>query len=162
MATAGDPKPFDATLIGMYNRVGLDDLPAHLETAHGIEVTGVESLDVGVLRVDRRDQPPWVARVFSERRTPKAAAGDEAVLRHLADHDYPAERLATAEPISTLHGQQVLVTEFVPSVKAKLEPDVYERIGRQLARLHLLPLPTGAAARTAGALHHFAEGSRAN
>lgn len=160
MSTARDPKPFDATLNRMYNRRGLEGVPAHLEKTYGIEVSAVESLDVGVLRVDRRDGPPWVARVFSALRPAAAAEGDAAVLRHLEKHEYPAERLAAKEPISTIEGQAVLVSGFVPTVKRPREPDVYEILGRQLARLHTLPLPKGPAARPAGGLHHFADGSR--
>jgi hypothetical protein len=81
---------FDETLHRMYSRVGLDDLPRHLESVYGIEVAGVDKLDVGVLRVDRRDGEPWVARVFSSRRSPEAVAGDVAALRHVEAHGFPA------------------------------------------------------------------------
>lgn len=160
MGTGRDPKPFDTALNRMYTRVALDRLPAHLENTYGIDVAGTEQLDVGVIRVDRRDGPTWVARVFSTLRPASATVGDAAVLRHLEGHDFPAERLATADPVSSLEGQQVLVTEFVPSVKRKLQPDAYEILGRLQARLHALPLPTDEAARPAGALHHFGMGSR--
>jgi hypothetical protein len=66
---------FDETLNRMFSRVGLDDLPRHLEAEHGIEVAGVEKLDVGVYRVDRRDGEPWVARLFSSKRSPDAGRG---------------------------------------------------------------------------------------
>lgn len=36
----------------------------HLRERYGIEVTGVVGLDAGVFRVDRRDGPSWVARLF--------------------------------------------------------------------------------------------------
>lgn len=160
MAATADPKPFDTTLNRMYNRAGLDGLPAHLTDTYGIDVAAVESLDVGVVRVDRRDGPAWVARVFSVHRLAQATAGDAAVLRHLEQHDFPAERLAAKKPVSTMAGQEVLVTGFVERVKRQREPDVYEIRGRELGRMHSLPLPKGAAARPAGALHHFADGSR--
>jgi hypothetical protein len=35
------------------------------------------------------------------------------VLAFLADHGIPAERCATHDPVSELHGQGVLVTGFV-------------------------------------------------
>lgn len=153
---------FDATLARMFTRVDLDGLPEHLGATYGVEVTHVDTLDVGVLRVDRAVGAPWVVRVFSTQRPVAATAGDAALLRHLAAHDFPAERLATKNPISTMSGQQVLVTEYIAGAKSKLEPDVYERLGRLLGRLHSLPLPRGAANRPAGSLHHFAEGGRRN
>ncbi|HVE94855.1 MAG TPA: phosphotransferase [Acidimicrobiales bacterium] len=157
-----DDTPFNSALQRMFTRDRLDDLPEHLREIHGTDVTSVEVLDVGVIRVERADGPAWVARVFSAQRPAKATAGDAAVLRYLAGRDYPAERLAAKKPVSTLHGQQVLVTQFVPPLKRPLEPDVYEILGRLLGRLHALSLPTGAAARPAGSLHHFAEGGRRN
>ncbi len=160
MGTGRDPKPFDSTLNRMYNRVALDQLSSHLSQTYGVEVARTEQLDVGVIRVDRRDGPTWVARIFSTLRPASATEGDAAILRHLQKHEFPAERLAAVDPVSSLEGQQVLVTEFVPSAKRKLEPDAYEIIGRLQARLHALPLPRNEAARPAGALHHFEMGSR--
>lgn len=48
----------------VYRRPGAEAVPAHLERRYGIEVAGTTRLDAGVIRVDRRDGPPWVARVF--------------------------------------------------------------------------------------------------
>lgn len=156
------PEPLNTVLRSMYTRHDLDQLPAHLSSVYGIDPSATEELDVGVLRVRRSDGPDWVARVFSGTRPLRHVEADAAVLTHLEAHGYPAERLASAEPISTLAGQPVLVTEFVPGVKAKLEPDVYQRIGRLVAQLHSLPIPDGLGARPAGALHHFADGPRAD
>ena len=112
MAAVADTRPFDTTLHRMYTRVGLEGLPAHLETTYGITVSEVESLDVGVFRIARRDGPTWIARVFSAQRPAKATAGDAAVLRFLEQQDYPAERLAAEKPISTMASQEVLVPNF--------------------------------------------------
>jgi hypothetical protein len=57
-------------------------------------------------------------------------------------------------------GQEVVVTGFVERTTRLREPDVYEIRGRQLGRMHSLPHPKGDAARPAGALHHYADGSR--
>lgn len=141
----------------VFTRERMEDLGSHLEEVYGISVDEICILDVGVARV-RSDGPPWIARVMSAARPAAATAADAAFLKHLACHDFPAERLASAEPISTMAGQQVLVTEFIPSVRRKIEPDIYQLLGRLHARLHTLPLPTGAAARPAGSLHHHAEG----
>jgi hypothetical protein len=39
-------------------------LPSHLESRYGSRVAQLTELDLGVFRVDRRDEPSWVARVF--------------------------------------------------------------------------------------------------
>jgi hypothetical protein len=81
------PAPaFDAVLQGMYERVRIETLPAHLETTHGITVAGLRQLDVGVFRVDRADKAPTlVVRLFSAARPHSAVERDLAVLCHLAD-----------------------------------------------------------------------------
>jgi Ser/Thr protein kinase RdoA (MazF antagonist) len=157
------PGAYDDVLIRMYQRQSLEHLPEHLGTTYGIEVEKLTTLDVGVIKVDRADGPPWVARVFAAARPPACTDGDAAVLRHVAAHDIPAERLAGGAPISTLDGQQVLVTTFLERApKAKRDPEVYRQIGSLLGRLHAIPLPAkrSAAHRPAGALHHHAEGGR--
>jgi Ser/Thr protein kinase RdoA (MazF antagonist) len=151
---------FDEMLQRAYSRVGLGDLPPHLEGVYGIDVAAVEKLDVGVFRVDRRDGQPWVARVFPSKRSREAVDGDVAALRHVDAHGFPAERLASDSPVSVLHGQPVLVTDFIPSQKSGVGGKLAGGMGAFLARLHRLPLPSGPANRPAGALHHFAEGTR--
>lgn len=158
------PAPaFDAVLAGMHERVGVDTLPAHLETAHGITVAKLQQLDVGVFRVDRVDHgPTLVARLFSAARAHAAAEADLAVLRYLADIGFPAERPVAERPLSIHDGQSVLVTEFVrgaPRAKRPAYPIV--TLGRVIGRLHTLPVPP-AADRAAGALHHFAQGTMAD
>lgn len=158
-----DSRPFDTALKRMYRRVALDGLTAHLASTYGIEVATTEQLDVGVIRIDRRDGPAWIARVFSALRPAKATAGDAAVLRYLERCDFPAERLATKKPISTMAGQEVLVTEFIEKEKRLPEPGVDQaKRSRAMGWLHSLPKPKpkGAAARPAGGLHHFCDGSR--
>jgi hypothetical protein len=158
---------FDRTLRQMYTRVGLEGLCPHLEATYGIAVADVSAIGVGpgdpaALRVDRKDGPPWVARVFPAGRPAEAAAGDAAVLRHAEAHGFPAERLATDAPLSELHGQSVLVTGFIPSAPPRRAGPLPGGLGGFQARLHSLPLPSGRARRPAGALHHFAEGTRAD
>jgi hypothetical protein len=79
-------------------RSGTDRLPAHLEASYGIAVAAVSPLDLGVFRVDRRDGPSWVARVFPAARPAGAAAGDAVILDFLAGAGFPAERCAAPEP----------------------------------------------------------------
>ena len=155
------PGAFDNTLNRMYNRTALDELGPHLEKTHGIAVERLTKLDVGVFKVDRHDGPPWVARVFPAARPSKAADGDVAALRYAEKHDLPAERLAVDKPQSELDGQQVVVTEFVVESSSKNRGQ--GNLIAMLLRQHSLPLPSrGAAKRPAGALHHYAEGTRAD
>jgi catechol 2,3-dioxygenase-like lactoylglutathione lyase family enzyme len=88
-------------------------LQSHLESRYGIGVTQLSELDVRVFRVDRRDGPSWVARLFPAVRPAAVVAGDAEILAFLAEHDFPAERRATTESVSALDGRAVLVTEYV-------------------------------------------------
>jgi Ser/Thr protein kinase RdoA (MazF antagonist) len=144
----------------MYQRSGVDELPAHLEETYGITVTKVSQLDVGVFRVDQSSKgTALVVRLFSQARSYAAAEADLAVLRHLAEIGFPAERPMGARALSSHQGQAVLVTEFVKQVpKAKRPPHPIVRLGAMIGRLHGVPVPAGAD-RPAGALHHFAEGT---
>ena len=97
-------------------RHGVPKLAAHLGGAYGTEVTEIDQLDLGVYRVDRADGPSWVARLFPDVRPRALVDGDAEILRWLEHMDYPAERLATPEPVSVLDGQPLLVTAYVPPV----------------------------------------------
>jgi Ser/Thr protein kinase RdoA (MazF antagonist) len=147
----------------MYHRDDVDALPSHLEATFGITVGKVRQLDVGVFRVDRTDRgAPLVARLFSATRSNAAAEGDLAVLRYLAEIDFPSERPVGDCPLTSHAGQAVLVTAFVREVaKAKRPPFGLVALGANVGRLHGLAVPIGAD-RPAGALHHFAEGTMAD
>lgn len=155
------PAPkFDSVLKRMFQREGVDTLPAHLEQAFGISITKVSQLDVGVFRIDRSDEgASLVARLFSADRPYAAAEADLAVLHHLAELGFPAERPIEDEALTTHDGQAVLVTKFVRQV-AKPQRPAYPvaTLGARIAWLNGLPVPAGAD-RPAGALHHFAEGT---
>ena len=157
------PTSFDALLERMYQRSGVDTLPAHLEKSYGITVRKVSQLDVGVFRVDRADKgTPLVARLFSAARPYAAATADLAVLQHLAEIGFPAERPFGDGALTSHEGQAVLVTEFIKEApKAKRPPHPIMRLGAMIGRLHGLAVPAGAD-RPAGALHHFAEGTMAD
>jgi Ser/Thr protein kinase RdoA (MazF antagonist) len=147
----------------MYHRSGVDTLPAHLEKTYGITVTKVSRLDVGVFRVDRSDKgTSLVARLFSAARPYAAAEADLAVLRHLDEIGFPAERPFGSGALTSHEGQAVLVTEFIKEA-AKAERPRYPilRLGAVVGRLHGSAVPAGAD-RPAGALHHFAEGTMAD
>ena len=150
-------------------------LRAHLETRYGIVVDAMTELDLGVWRVGRADGPDWVARAFPARRPAEAVAGDAAILRYLAAHEFPAERCAADEPVSVLDGRSVLVTEWAGPVPRQHRRDAIRaagglsHLGALLGRLHTLDTtPTasaggvgpgdGAVARPGGAWHHLADG----
>ena len=148
-------------------------LRAHLETRYGITVDAMTELDLGVWRVGRADGPDWVARWFPARRPAEAVAGDAAILRYLAAHEFPAERCAADEPVSVLDGRSVLVTEWADPVPRPQRRDAIRaagglsHLGALLGRLHTLDtmpaasagsVGVGAAARPGGAWHHLADG----
>jgi len=161
--TTPSPPVFDAVFQRMYQREGLDTLPAHLEKRYGITVTKVSQLDVGVFRVDRSDKgAPLVARLFSAARSHSAAEADLAVLRYLAEIGFPSERPFGDGALTSHEGQALLVTEFVKQVdKAQRPAFPIMTLGAMIGRLHGLAVPVGAD-RPAGALHHFAEGTMAD
>jgi Ser/Thr protein kinase RdoA (MazF antagonist) len=145
-------------------RSGLDRLPSHLETTYGIEVTRVSELDRGVFRVDQRGGATWVARLFPVSRPVELAHGDAEILRGLEAIGFPAERCAAREPVSTLDGQGLVVTRFVPGVRRDQRRAAFRdagglrAVGELLARLGVLDLAGPAFARAGGAWHHLADG----
>jgi len=150
-------------------------LRAHLETRYGIAVSAMTELDLGVWRVGRAEGPDWVARWFPVRRPAEAVAGDAAILRYLAGHEFPAERCAADEPVSLLGGRSVLVTEWADPLPRQQRRDAIRaagglsHLGALLGRLHTLDATPaaraggigtgdGAVARPGGAWHHLADG----
>ena len=97
-------------------RTGIEQVPAHLEATYGIDVAQVSELDRGVLRIDRRDGPSWVARLFPAARPLELVRGDAEILQALGELGRRVERCAAEEPVTELEGQGLLVTELVPSV----------------------------------------------
>jgi len=85
----------------MYRRSGTEGLPAHLERVWGIQVDKATELDLGVSRVDRRDGPSWVARLFPRVRPIECVRGYAEILHFLESQDLPAERCANPSPVST-------------------------------------------------------------
>jgi Ser/Thr protein kinase RdoA (MazF antagonist) len=137
-------------------------LPAHLEDRYGIRVAGLsrlQSWNPFVHRVDREDGPSWVARVFQAGGPVERVEGDAEILCFLEKHGYPAERCAYRDPVSTLDGWHVLVTEYIEGVvweglmKSAAQDDIertLNTLGEMLGRLHALPSGSGAVARDAG------------
>lgn len=138
----------------MYSRSGTEDLPSHLDARYGIQVARLTELDLGVFRVDRRDGPSWLARVFPAARPIEAAESDAGILRFLDQRGFPAERCAHPSPVSVHQGQAVLVTEYAQGTRAAGSEQTFHELGHLLGRLHTLPPAAGAMARDGGAWHH--------
>jgi len=138
-----------------FSRAGLDTLPAHLERSYRIRVARLTELDVGVYRVERRDGPDWVVRVFPASRPVEAADGDGAILRFLADHGFPAEQCAATPAVTVHEGQPVLVTEFVAGTRPHPGEQAFFQLGDLLGRLHTLPPGPPLAQRDGGGWHHL-------
>jgi hypothetical protein len=96
------------------------DLGRHLEETYGITVKRMTPLEPrapdGVQRVDLAGGDSWVARMHGLERPVSEVHGDAEILRFLADHDLPAERLAHPEPVSTYDTVSVIVTELLPKL----------------------------------------------
>jgi hypothetical protein len=151
-------------------------LRAHLEASYGIGVASLAPIDddpttrprgswVGhypwTLVVERRDGPAWIARVFSSPADSVGRVEDDAeILRFLAAHGFPAERLAHDQPVSVLDGSGVIVTELVGGGRptdgqGRVEsPAVNRELASLLGRLHTLPAAGGAVARDGGSEEH--------
>ncbi|MFI5707485.1 phosphotransferase enzyme family protein [Kribbella sp. NPDC051620] len=150
---------------------GSVDLKIHLEARYGIRISSLAPIDddpatrprgswpghyPSTLVVRREDGPPWIARVFSSPADQLARVeGDAEILRFLAAHDFPAERIAHDEPVSTFDDSGVIVTRFVDGGRPGAEDDdpaeVAYELGSLLGRLHALPQADGAVARDGGA-----------
>lgn len=155
-----------------YDRAGLK---AHLEAHHGIRITWLAPIDdratrprgsweghyPSTLLVKRTDGPPWVARVFSSTADRVGRVqGDAEILRFLAAHAFPAERLAGDVPVSVHEGSGVIVTELVEGGRptddhGRVEsPAIFHELADLLGRLHTLPAAGGAMARDGGSEEH--------
>jgi hypothetical protein len=138
-----------------FHRSSGDRLAAHLEGRYGIRVASTTDLDVGVVRVDRHDGPSWVARIFPAARPLAAAKGDARILQALERQGFPAERCATADPMSVHEGQGVLVTELIPGTRPDGRGRTFGVLGALLGALHARTGAVGATMRPGGAWHHL-------
>jgi Ser/Thr protein kinase RdoA (MazF antagonist) len=131
----------------------IDGLSHHLADRYGIDPGRLTELDVGVFRVDRRDGPSWVARVFADRAAADLDA-DAALLRALEAGGFPAERCAHDEPVSAWAGKSVLVTRLVEGQRSDGRGRTFGFLGALLGRLHAheaVHVPPG------GAWHHLSQ-----
>ncbi len=86
-------------------------LGAHLERTYGGKVSAVSALDATVYGIDWADGRRWIARLSPPVRSISATEGDAEILCFLAAQGFPAERCACPEPVSTMDGRGVLVTQ---------------------------------------------------
>lgn len=129
-------------------------LRQHIEKRYGGDVVALKRLDRGVYRLDFADGRRWVSRVF-QTRPAEQVTGDAEILQWLERQNFPAERCADPEPLSSIYGRSVLVTEFIEGASVRPTEETLTAYGEMLAHLNLLPAETGAVTRPAGALHHY-------
>ena len=102
----------------MFHQPVAERLVAHLEKRYGIDA--LTATQVSVHRA--------------------GAEGDAAILRFLARHDYPAERLAVDDAVSAFEGSSVLVTQLIQGEHIPPFTDNMTVMADALGRLHALPL----------------------
>jgi Ser/Thr protein kinase RdoA (MazF antagonist) len=137
-----------------------ESLSTHLDAQYSIQAAKLIKLDQGVFRIDRHDSSKsWVARIFPPTRPIEIVHGDAKILRLLQDTEFPSERCAHPEPVSTTsNGHNILVTEFVEGRRARKGEQIFRKLGDLLGRLHSIPFgTTGAAARRGGVWHHLCD-----
>ena len=139
------------------------ELTAHIASTYGVEVTKMAPLEPwgpeGAQRVDLAGGESWVARPHGPARPVDAVHGDAELLRFLEAHDFPAERLAHPDPVSTWARGSVIVTGLLPgkNCRSDASPTTVNGIGRLLGQLHTLPADEGAVSRPAGGWHHLSQ-----
>jgi len=127
----------------MFHQPVADRVLAHLRHRYGIDALAATQVSVhraDVFRIDRADAEPWIVRAFPPARPRAGAEGDAAILRFLANHDYPAERLAVDDAVSDFEGSSVLVTQFIRGEHIPPFTDNMTVMADLLGRLHALPL----------------------
>ena len=141
-------------------------LKRHLEAQYRIRITAMAPITASgmtyssTVLVRREEGPPWVARIFSSPAdSVSRVEGDAEILRFLASQNFPAERLASDEPVSVLDGSGVIVTQFVEGGRptdnpATNTPATWRELAGLLGRLHALPTAGGAVARDGGSFTH--------
>src|SRR5688572_25621474 len=126
----------------MFQQPVAERLLEHLRHRYDIDAVQATQVSVhraDVFRVDRNDGDPWIARAFPPARPRAGAEGDAAILRFLARHDYPAERVAVDDAVSDFEGSSVLVTEFIHGEHIPPFTDNMTVMADLLGRLHALP-----------------------
>jgi Ser/Thr protein kinase RdoA (MazF antagonist) len=127
----------------MFHEPVAERLLDHLRRQYGIDATTATQVSAhraDVFRIDRSDGEPWIARAFPPARPRASAEGDAAVMRFLARHGYPAERLAAEDAVSDFEGSSVLVTQHIAGAHIPPFTDNMIVMADLVGRLHTLPL----------------------
>jgi Ser/Thr protein kinase RdoA (MazF antagonist) len=153
-----DRNTVDARVGAWHRWRRLDGLADHLWRAYRVRVASVTTLSAhggGIFRVDLADRPaPWVARIVPpEARAAERLHEDVEILRLLQRVDFPAERGAHPEPVTSYRGQHVLVTGYVDGEPRPNTPDQVRLLADALGKLHSTNLD-GATIRDGGAWGH--------
>jgi Ser/Thr protein kinase RdoA (MazF antagonist) len=141
------------------DHITADQLASHLEAHGSPKVLSVTKLDLNTSRVEFDDNVAVVARVFPSHDAVAAVSQLSSILRHLAVHDYPAERLesevvqAVTNLDENLGAGCVLVTKFIPGTRPERNRVTFHKLGQLLGRLHTMPVPDGSP--KGGAWHHL-------
>jgi Ser/Thr protein kinase RdoA (MazF antagonist) len=132
-------------------------LSAHLSTYYNTGISQISELDLNVFRVDRADDPSWVARVFSPTHPLSVLLEHVEILGFLEQQNFPSERLAHSDPISTTStGYQVFITNFIEGRRPRKGEQLFPKLGDLLGRLHAMSVPAmSALSRKGGAWHHI-------
>lgn len=141
-------------------------LKAHLEAQYGVRITSLAPIDddpatrprdswpghyPSTLYVKRADGASWIARIYSASAdTISRVQGDAEILRFLAEHEFPAERIAHDDPVSVHDGSGLIVTEVIAGGRPAATPEVHRQLGTLLGRLHTLPEGGAAVQRDGG------------
>jgi Ser/Thr protein kinase RdoA (MazF antagonist) len=132
-------------------------LSSHLSTHYNTEISQISDLDQNVFRIDRTNDASWVARVFSPSHLLPVLSEHAEILRYLEQQNFPSERLAHPEPISTSFTRHhVLITSFVEGRRPRKGEHLFPRLGYLLGQLHTISIPPESAlSRKGGAWHHI-------
>jgi Ser/Thr protein kinase RdoA (MazF antagonist) len=133
----------------------ISKLRVFLEKRYQLKISRLERLDRGVLFLEANGDVKWIVRVFSENRPIERVDGDAEILRFLELNDFPAERCATKDPVSSPGRWGVLVSEYIDGKEVDANLTNLRKLGSSLGVLNSIPLGNGAETRDAGSLHHY-------
>lgn len=146
---------------------GKKRLTAHLGERYDVTVQRLVELVPGVFRLEVDDGKRWVARILPPARPLDDVAGDAAFLDFFEERGFSSERCAHAEPVSSVDGYPVLVTEWVDGRHFghhDVTADNLRQVGSMLGALHAVPATDDPVSRSGGAWHGLspAGGTRAD
>ncbi|MCC6192548.1 MAG: MerR family transcriptional regulator [Anaerolineales bacterium] len=146
MSTGPDSQRIAGLLLAQYQRADarvepFPDGPKDGLWRHRVQFAGG---DVGLVYSGRADHPQteWL-HGHGGRPTVDFLLGQASLLRHLAEHGYPAPRVVAntaGQDLSHASGWTVLVTQAVSGAAVEGAPESFRGLGAALGWLHTLPL----------------------